>query len=94
MQAFQRDLARFEKHSAQVLGVSSDSLANHHRFLLEYNLTLPLIADENRALARLYGSGRVTFIIGRDGLVHFVRKGVPDNREILEQLEKLGEKNH
>ena len=88
MQAFQRDLLRFEKLNAQVLGVSGDSLETHRRFSEKYDLSFPLIADDGR-LRKLYGSGRVTYIIDQTGTVAYVAKGMPDNAELLAELEKL-----
>ena len=46
MQAFQRDLDKFEKLNAQVLGVSPDSIATHEEFSTKNGLQYPLVADE------------------------------------------------
>jgi len=89
MQAFQRDLGRFEKLNAQVLGVSPDSLDTHREFSRKYDITFPLIADENGEVQKLYAPGRVTFIIDEEGEIRFIQKGVPNNRELLRQLEQL-----
>lgn len=92
MTAFQRDLKNFEKLNTQVLGVSSDSVATHQEFSEKYGLRFPLIADEKGKLATLYGRpGRAAFIIDKKGIVRFVHKGVPDNRVLLDELEKLRE---
>lgn len=71
MQAFQNDLARFEKLNAQVLGVSPDSVATHIKFAKKYGLKFPLLADEQGNMQKLYASGRITFIIDKDGVVRF-----------------------
>jgi peroxiredoxin Q/BCP len=89
MQAFQNDLARFEKLNAQVLGVSPDSVATHIEFAKKYGLKFPLLADEQGQMQKLYASGRVTFLIDKDGVVRFVQKGVPNNKEFLKELAKL-----
>jgi len=89
MQAFQKDLPRFEKLNAQVLGVSTDSLATHEEFSSKHGLTFPLIADEGGELQKLYAPGRVTFIIDQTGTVRFVQKGVPVNEALLEELSKF-----
>lgn len=88
MQAFQRDLSRFEKHNAQVLGVSGDSLETHREFSRKYDLNFPLIADDG-SLKSLYGNRRVTYIIDRQGIIRFVQDGVPDNKKLLAELAKL-----
>lgn len=89
MQAFQRDLFRFEGLNAQVLGVSPDSPATHDEFRVKYGISFPLISDEKGALQRQYAPGRVSFIIDRAGVVRFIQKGVPDNALLLRELEKL-----
>ncbi len=91
MTAFQNDLRHFEKLNTQVLGVSPDTLGTHREFAERYGLNFPLIADEKGALTRLYGPGRVTFIIDKGGIIRFIHKGVPDNRVLLNELEKLRE---
>ena len=89
MQAFQDELARFEKLNAQVLGVSPDSVATHIEFAKKYGLKFPLLADEEGRIHRLYAPGRVTFLIDKAGVVRFIQKGVPDNKELLKELAKL-----
>lgn len=88
MQAFQRDIERFEKLNAQVLGVSSDTLATHRDFSKELGLKFPLIADDG-TIRKLYGSGRITYIIDSSGIVRYVHKGMPENDRLIEELEKL-----
>jgi len=38
-----------------VLGVSPNSVGSHKRFVEKYNLTFPLLADEDAKLAKKYG---------------------------------------
>ena len=88
MQAFQNDFDRFEKLNAQVLGVSSDSLETHHEFSRSLNLSFPLIADDG-TIRKLYGGGRVTYIIDQGGMIRHVQRGMPDNNKLLDVLENL-----
>lgn len=89
MRAFQDDLQRFEKLNAQVLGVSTDSLATHNEFANAYGLTFPLVVDDKGEIQRSYAPGRVTFIIDKSGTIRFIQKGVPDNKILLTELSKL-----
>lgn len=88
MLAFQSDIKRFEKLNAQVLGVSLDTLATHQDFAKELSLQFPLIADDG-VIRKLYGSGRITYIIDSSGLIRYVHKGMPDNDRLILELEKL-----
>jgi peroxiredoxin Q/BCP len=79
MQSFQRALEKFERLEAQILGVSSDSMETHMKFAKEYNITFPLISDNERQIKDLYGSIRITYLIDKKGIVRFIQKGVPEN---------------
>jgi len=88
MQAFQNDIDRFEKLNAQVLGVSSDSLETHRQFAQSLDLSFPLISDQGE-IRKLYGGGRVTYVIDEAGIIRYLHKGMPDNDELLEVLGNL-----
>ena len=88
MKAFQSDIARFEELSAQVLGVSGDSLQTHRDFAKELGLQFPLLVDDG-SIRKHYGSGRITHLIDRDGIVRYVHKGMPDNEKLLQEVKKL-----
>jgi peroxiredoxin Q/BCP len=88
MQAFQRDIERFEKLDAQVLGVSSDTLATHIEFAQEHNFDFPLIADDG-TIRKLYGGGRITYLIDRSGIIRYRHKGMPENERLIQELGRL-----
>ena len=59
-----RDAAdRLDALDADVLGISPQSVASHERFREKYGLTVPLLADPERAIIRAYG------VLGPGGLV-------------------------
>jgi peroxiredoxin Q/BCP len=80
---------RFEEQNAQVLGISGDSLETHMKFARQNKISFPLLADERREIRQLFGGGRITYIVDRDGIIRFVQKGIPDNKVLLKELEKL-----
>ena len=88
MKAFQNDITRFEELSAQVLGVSGDSLQTHRDFAEELSLQFPLLVDDG-SIRKDYGSGRITHLIDRDGIVRYVHKGMPDNETLLQEISTL-----
>jgi peroxiredoxin Q/BCP len=59
-----RDLAALE---AVVLGISPQGVDSHERFVAEHNLNVPLLADEDKDVARAYG------VLGPGG---FVRRAI------------------
>lgn len=87
--AFQKDITRFEDLNTQVLGVSYDTIETHKKFAEEYGITFPLIADPKKAVRTLYGSGRITFLIDKKGIIQYIQEGVPKNRKFLKKIKKL-----
>jgi thioredoxin-dependent peroxiredoxin len=52
---FRDTLPVISKKGAVVLGVSPDSTASHAKFAKKYDLTFPLLADPDHAVAEKYG---------------------------------------
>jgi len=81
--AFRDEFAQFRKKGAVVLGVSTDSIKSHAKFVEKFKLPFPLLADEDKAIVKAYGVWgekkfmgvkyqgvhRVTFLIGPDGRI-------------------------
>ena len=86
-----------EQAGAVVIGVSADTEESHDEFAEKNSLPFSILADPDRAIIRQYGVGmpligisrRVTFIIGKDGVIRSV---IPDartkdhDRQVLEAL--------
>jgi peroxiredoxin Q/BCP len=88
MQAFQNDINRFEKLGAQVLGVSADSLETHEDFVKKLGLNFSLLVDDG-SIRKIYGSGRLTYLIDQSGILRYVHKGMPDNDRLLQEIGNL-----
>jgi peroxiredoxin Q/BCP len=62
---------------ADVLGISAQSVDSHERFTAEHDLNVPLLADEDRAVASAYGvvAGplvrRSIFLVDEQGVVRY-----------------------
>lgn len=83
-QEFSAHLAEFEAAGVSVLGVSKDPPKKHQKFIVKYELTVPLASDaESDGLAeamgvwieksmygkKYMGMDRSTFLVGKDGKV-------------------------
>lgn len=80
---FQGTLPALNKSKASVLGISVLNAASKAKFAAKYDLTFPLLADEDHAVADKYGAwqeksmygrkymgvARITYLIGADGKV-------------------------
>ena len=66
---------RLDQLGADVLGISPQSVESHERFTEEKRLNVPLLADEDKSVARAYGvlAGpmvrRAIFVIDEEGIV-------------------------
>lgn len=88
MKAFQNDIKRFEKLNAQVLGVSPDTLESHNDFVNKLGLNFSLLVDDG-TIGKIYGSGRITYIIDQSGIIRYVHKGMPDNDRLIQEIGNL-----
>jgi peroxiredoxin Q/BCP len=101
--AFQEDLSAVKRKGAVVLGVSPDPPASHVKFSEKYGLAFPLLSDEDRSVARLYGVWkkksmygktfmgieRTTFIIDERGKIARIFPKVKVDGHIIEVLNSL-----
>ncbi len=63
---------------ATVIGISHQDVASHEEFTARHGLTVPLLADVDKAVAKLYGvaapvlgTRRAAFVIDEDGVVRY-----------------------
>lgn len=81
MTAFRDQIADFKAADAQVLGISKDDLETQKKFHASLTLPFPLLADPEGKVTRAFGvdkgeyAERVTFVIGKDGIVKQVIEG-------------------
>ncbi|MBV6717143.1 thioredoxin-dependent thiol peroxidase [Paenibacillus chitinolyticus] len=55
----------FESLNAAILGVSTDSLKRHEKFIDKYSLPFLLLADEDHAVAEIYGVWKEKSMYGK-----------------------------
>jgi alkyl hydroperoxide reductase subunit AhpC len=91
--------------SAQVLGISVDSVPSHKAFAENLQVTFPLLSDMKRQVSAAYGvllpeqsvAARATFIIDKRGIVrHLVVNDLAFRRneqEILRILEAMAKED-
>lgn len=68
----------FGRLDATVVGISSQSVASHESFTAEHGLNLPLLADEDSEVAKVYGAHtpivgtkRAAVIVDEEGIVRY-----------------------
>jgi thioredoxin-dependent peroxiredoxin len=66
---------RLDQIGAEVIGISPQSVDSHERFSEEKRLNVPLLADEDKAVAKAYGvvAGplvrRAIFVVDEEGVI-------------------------
>ena len=56
----------FKKMDMVVLGVSADSVASHSKFSKKFKLPFPILADESKAVVKMYGVWGKKKFMGRE----------------------------
>jgi peroxiredoxin len=96
---FSDEFAKFEGANAAVLGISVDSIPTLNEFKAKHGITVPLLSDFKRDVARAYGvlleeqffARRAYFIVDRGGVVTWTHVEDElghkrDNAELLARL--------
>ena len=81
-----------------MIGISSDSVRSHERFVEKHGLPFVLLSDEEGEVRKLYGvpntlglfPGRVTYVLDDDGVVrHVFSSQLAVTRHVEQALEAL-----
>src|SRR5580693_10188314 len=101
--AFRDHWDDFKKKGAVVLGVSTDNVKKHDKFVEKFKLPFTLLADEDKKIVEAYGvwgeksfmgrkymgTHRVTFLIGPDGRIKKIWPQVKPDEHAAEVLAEL-----
>ena len=103
---FQRDLDKFEKKNAAIVGVSVDAVDSHKGFCTKEGLNFKLLADTEHTVSSAYGStmtyngttmaARNTFLIDPNGVIRKVYvkvKPATHSEDLLADLDTLQAKH-
>jgi thioredoxin-dependent peroxiredoxin len=90
--AIRDDFAKFEAKRAKVFGVNPAGVDSHKKFITHFGFQFPLLIDEDRKAARLYGCDnfpsvkRTVYVINPQGTVIYAKQGLPPDEEILQAI--------
>jgi thioredoxin-dependent peroxiredoxin len=101
--SFRDEHAALRRKGAVILGVSTDAVKAHDKFVEKYKLPFALLADEDHAIVQAYGvwgkktfmgrkyegTHRVTFLIGPDGRIRKIWPAVKPEGHAAEVLAEL-----
>jgi thioredoxin-dependent peroxiredoxin len=100
---FRDDFDPLQKRGAVVLGVSTDSVKSHDKFVRKFRLPFLLVADEDKSIVKAYGVWgersflgvkymgiqRMTFLIGPEGKIRKIWRQVKVQNHAAEVLAML-----
>lgn len=77
------ELSQFTGLSAQVLGISTQSVESHEKFAARHGFRFPLLADEDKSVHRAYGvlgvmdmPRRSVFVIDGNGVIRYAHRAL------------------
>lgn len=102
---FRDGLAQFQQAATVVLGISTDDVGSHQKFVEKFSLPFPLLADTEHAVAEKYGVWveksnygkkymgiqRATFLINKQGKIAAIWPHVKVSGHVAEVAEALSQ---
>lgn len=98
--SFRDQYEDFKDLGAEVIGVSSDSVASHQKFTNEYKLPFILLSDNDKKIRALFGvkadlfgliPGRVTYVVDKNGILRMIFDSMQATKHIPKALEAIRE---
>ena len=96
--SFRDQYQDFQDLGAEVIGISSDSVASHQKFSKQYQLPFLLLSDADKTIRHLFGvpsslfgllPGRVTYVTDKKGVVTMIFDSVMGAKHIAKALEAV-----
>lgn len=86
--ALRDDYSAFVKKDAVIFGINPAGIRSHKKFIEKQHYQFPLLVDEGKAVAKLYGTNgllikRTVYVIDKKGVIIFAKRGMPSDVEIL-----------
>ena len=92
------DWKKFAATDTVVYGVNQADAASHTKFSKAHRFPFPLLIDTGRKISAKYGATRLYFkatiirrtvvVINKEGVMTYVRRGMPKNADILKAIPK------
>ena len=96
--SFRDQYEDFKDLGAEVIGISSDSIASHDQFSAKYQLPFILLSDEDKKIRTLFGvkpdlfgllPGRVTYVVDKNGVIQMLFDSMVATQHIPRALEAI-----
>jgi thioredoxin-dependent peroxiredoxin len=86
-------LEQYAVLDTQVIAVNPGSLESHKTWCAEFGFGFPVLVDEERKVASVYGAlkpegsiQRCVILVNKQGIVAWAKEGLPETTEIIEAI--------
>ena len=96
--SFRDQYEDFKDLGAEVIGISSDTVASHLKFSNQYKLPFILLSDSDKKIRKLFGvpsgmlgllPGRVTYVTDKDGIIQMIFDSMLAGKHIPKALKEI-----
>lgn len=96
--SFRDQYEDFKDLGAEVIGISSDSIVSHEKFIQQYQLPFILLSDNDKKIRKLFGvkpnlfgliPGRVTYVVDKNGIIQLIFDSLASTNHIPKALEAI-----
>ncbi|MBC7845770.1 MAG: peroxiredoxin [Flavobacterium sp.] len=96
--SFRDQYEDFKDYGAEVIGISSDSITSHEKFVQQYKLPFILLSDNDKKIRTLFGvkpnlfgliPGRVTYVVDKNGIIQLIFDSLLATHHIPKALETI-----
>jgi thioredoxin-dependent peroxiredoxin len=96
--SFRDQYEDFKDLGAEVIGISSDSIASHEKFAQRYRLPFVLLSDNDKKIRNLFGvkpglfgliPGRVTYVTDQNGIIQLIFDSMSAANHIPKALQTI-----
>lgn len=93
--SFRDQYEDFKELGAEVIGISSDSVLSHQKFVSKFNLPFILLSDFDKKIRKAFGvsrdylgliDGRTTYVVDEKGIVQYIFDSTSYKKHITEAL--------
>jgi thioredoxin-dependent peroxiredoxin len=94
-QDFRDHLSDLQKLNVAIIGISRDSLTSHEKFAAKYNLSFPLISDDNESLCQFFDVIKMKNMYGKQ--VRGIERSsflLDEEQQLIHEWRKVKVKTH
>ena len=77
------------KKRGKAPGFEAESTMGHVKLSDYIGKKNVLLVDAGKSIQPQYRTGRISFVIDKEGVILYIEKGMPDNQRILKKIDEL-----